>query len=98
SLYDLVDKDRIAITELSDQNNSFLDPGFGLVIGSDKKNTLRPLDRRYISVEAKNYDPASGILTVVGQPIQIIGQVNRLGKRKESKQAKLMRGLFYEYT
>ena len=51
-----------------------------------------------MSVEAKNYDPASGILTVVGQPTQIIGQVNRVGKRKESNQAKLMRELFYEYT
>lgn len=98
SLYDLVDKDKIAITELSDQNNTFINPGFGLVVDSDKKKTLRPLDRRYISVEAKNYDPASGILTVVGQPIQIIKQVNRLGKRKENNQAKLMRELFYEYT
>lgn len=98
SLYDLVDKDKIAITELSDQNNTFIDPGFGLVVGSDKKKKLRSSDRRYISVEAKNYDPASGILTVVGQPINIIGQVNRLGKRKESNQAKLMRELFYEYT
>lgn len=98
SLYDLVDKEKIAITELSDLNYSAIEPRFGLVVDSDKKNSLRPADRRYISVEAKNYDPASGILTVVGQPINIIGQVNRLGKRKESKQAKLMRDLFYEYT
>lgn len=97
SLYDLVDKEKIAITELSDLNNSVIDPRFGLIVGSDKKSTLRPVDRSYISVEAKNYDPASGILTVVGQPINIISQINRLGKRKESKQAKIMRELFYEY-
>jgi hypothetical protein len=98
SLYDLVDKDKVAITELADLNHSVIDPMFGLVVGSDKKKSLRQADRRYISVEAKNYDPASGILTIVGQPINIISQVNRLGKRKESNQAKLMRGLFYEYT
>ncbi len=98
SLFDLVDKDKIAITEFGDLNYSVIDPRFGFVIGSDKKKTLRPLDRRHISVEAKNYDPASGILVVRGQPVNIIGQVNRLGKRKESKQAKLMRELFYEYT
>lgn len=97
SLYDLVDKDKIAITELGGLY-SVTDPRFGLVVGLDKKKTLRQADRRYVSVEAKNYDPASGILTVVGQPINIISQVNRLGKRKESNQAKLMRGLFYEYT
>jgi hypothetical protein len=98
SLYDLVDKDKIAITELGDLRYSVTDIRFGLVVGSDKKKSLRPADRRYISVEAKNYDPASGILVVRGQPINIIGQVNRLGKGKESKQAKLMRELFYEYT
>lgn len=98
SLYDLVDKEKVAIIGLSERDSPVINPRFGLVIGSDKKNTLRPLDRRYISVEAKNYDPASGILTVVGQPIQIIGQVNRLGKSKQSNQAKLMRELFYEYT
>lgn len=98
SLYDLVDKEKIAITELSDPNHSVIDPRFGIVVDSDKKNSLRPVDRRYISVEAKNYDPASGILVVRGQQINIISQVNRLGKRKESKQAKLMRELFHEYT
>lgn len=98
SLYDLVDKDKIVITEPSGLNNSVIEPRFGLIVGSDKKNSLRPVDRSYVSVEAKNYDPASGILTVVGQPINIISQVNRLGKRKESNQAKLMRELFYEYT
>jgi hypothetical protein len=98
SLYDLVDKEKIVLTEMSNPNNSVNDPRFGLIVGSDKKNSLRSVDRSYVSVEAKNYDPASGILTVVGQQIHIIGQVNKLGKRKESKQAKLMRGLFYEYT
>lgn len=98
SLYDLVDKEKITITELADLTAPVSSPRFGLIVSSDKKNTLRPLDRRHISVEAKNYDPASGILTVVGQQINIIGQVNKLGKSKESKQAKLMRGLFYEYS
>lgn len=98
SLYDLVDKEKIVLTEMSNPNNSVNDPRFGLIVGSDKKNSLRPADRRYINVEAKNYDPASGILTVVGQPIKIIKQPNKLGKTKESKQAKLMRKLFYQYT
>ena len=98
SLYDLVDKEKIAVTALANPNSPIMEHRFGLIVDSDKKNSLRPVDRKYISVEAKNYDPASGILTVVGQPINIIGQVNKLGKRKESKQAKLMRGLFYEYT
>ncbi len=97
SLYDLVDKEKIVLTEMSNPNNSVNDPRFGLIVGSDKKNPLRSVDRSYVSVEAKNYDPASGILTVVGQQIHIIGQVNRLGKSKASKQSKLMRELFYEY-
>lgn len=98
SLYDLVDKAKIILTEIINQNNSVNNPRFGLIVGSDRKKSLRRADRRYISVEAKNYDPASGVLTVTGRPIHIIGQVNRLGKRKESKQAQLMRELFYEYT
>lgn len=98
SLYDLVDKAKIAITELGDLNSSVIDPRFGVIVNSDKKSSLRSVDRRYVSVEAKSYDPASGILTVTGQPIRIINQVNRLGKSKGSLQARLMRELFYEYT
>lgn len=98
SVYDLVDIDRITITGFDELGVSAISPRFGLVIDSGNKKNLRSVDKTYVSVEAKNYDPASGILMVLGQQIQIINQKNKLGRKNESKQAQLMRELFIVNT
>jgi hypothetical protein len=97
-MYDLVDTDRITITGFSELSMSIISPRFGLVIDSGKKKSLRSVDKTYVSVEAKNYDPASGTLMILGQQIQIINQKNKLGSKNESKQAQLMRELFIVNT
>lgn len=98
SVYDLVDTDRITITGFNELSTSVINLRFGLVIDSGKKKSLRSVDKTYVSVEAKNYDPASGTLMLLGQQIRMIEQKNKLGRKNESKQAQLMRELFIVNT
>lgn len=52
------------------------------------------VDASRVRVEQTSYDPASGVLNIMGQKVMIIAQKNKIGKKNESKQAKLMRELF----
>lgn len=63
-----------------------------------KKQSLHLVDANRIRVEQTSYDPASGVLSIVGQKVIIIAQKNKHGKKNESKQAQLMRLLFYVNT
>lgn len=94
SLYDLVDRRKIAIQGFSDLTKSIAGPMFGATIDAAKKQSPRLVDTSRVRVEQISYDPASGVLNIVGQPVNIIGQKNKHGKKNESKQAQLMRLLF----
>ncbi|MCX6729824.1 MAG: hypothetical protein NTV95_04285 [Candidatus Saccharibacteria bacterium] len=70
--------------------------GFTLAksVEATKKQSIRLVDASRIRVEQTSYDPASGVLNIMGQGVAIIAQKNKHGKKNESKQAKLMRQLF----
>jgi hypothetical protein len=101
ALYDLVDKDKIEITGFGELGtpDAIEDPTFGISVITDVDiKDLQKTEIKGLKVEAHNYDPANGLLTIAGEHIKIIGQPNKKGKDKESKQAQLMRLLFYSLT
>ncbi len=63
-----------------------------------KKQSLRLVDANRIRVEQTSYDPASGVLNIMGQKVIIIAQKNKHGKKNEGKQAQIMRAIFYVNT
>ncbi len=67
-------------------------------VDATKKQSLHLVDANRIRVEQTSYDPASGILNIMGQKVIIIAQKNKHGKKNEGKQAQLMRALFYVNT
>ncbi len=99
--YDLVDKGKLEITGIGElgEPGAIQDPMFGISVRTNVD--IRDLQKTIIKglkVEAHNYDPANGVLTIAGERINIISQPNKKGKDKESKQAQLMRLLFYGLT
>lgn len=98
SLYDLVDRRKIALVGFSDLAKPSSDPLFGVVANSVKQQSLRQVDTSRVRLEAGSYDPASGILKIAGEDVEIISQKNKFGKAKESKAARLMRLLFFVNT
>jgi hypothetical protein len=98
SLYDLVDRRKIALAGFSNLTKPSDDPLFGVIVNSVKQQSLRQVDTSRVRLEAGSYDPASGILKIAGEDVDIISQKNKFGKAKESKAARLVRLLFVVNT
>jgi hypothetical protein len=103
-LYDLVDKDKLAIEGFDDLAKSVAvsDFTFGAVVntginGAKLKKSQR-LSGKDVALEANSYDAANGILTILGTQINIIKQKNMKGAKREKKPAQLMRALFSPNT
>lgn len=88
-VYNLVDNGKLVI-------EGFEGKGFKPVINTDvgKDVNAQRVDLSQIRVEPSSYDAANGILTILGEQIQIIKQPNMKGKHRERNPAKVMRALF----
>lgn len=99
-LYGLVDKDKLKIIRFSEltKPGAIQDQMFNVDIKVDRDIVdEKRLAVNGLNVEPHNYDAANGVLTIAGERIEIIRQKNKKGAA-ESKQARLMRLLFTNYT